>query len=123
MCIRDSVGGVLTIVTAGIEKVADVVRLDHLKQAIHILLRLFGVFLEIDLITAGAQRGGRCMFKGLHGLVALLVDVDEVFIENAVDAIEAAVNFLNALVPTGFCLLYTSPSPRDGLLSRMPSSA
>ena len=25
--------------------------------------------------------------------------------------------------PTTFCLLYTSPSPRDGLLSRMPSSA
>ena len=25
--------------------------------------------------------------------------------------------------PIGGCLLYTSPSPRDGLLSRMPSSA
>ena len=25
--------------------------------------------------------------------------------------------------PSDFCLLYTSPSPRDGLLSRMPSSA
>ena len=25
--------------------------------------------------------------------------------------------------PTVVCLLYTSPSPRDGLLSRMPSSA
>ena len=25
--------------------------------------------------------------------------------------------------PYNFCLLYTSPSPRDGLLSRMPSSA
>ena len=25
--------------------------------------------------------------------------------------------------PNFFCLLYTSPSPRDGLLSRMPSSA
>ena len=25
--------------------------------------------------------------------------------------------------PRGDCLLYTSPSPRDGLLSRMPSSA
>ena len=24
---------------------------------------------------------------------------------------------------TFYCLLYTSPSPRDGLLSRMPSSA
>ena len=26
-------------------------------------------------------------------------------------------------VHVGICLLYTSPSPRDGLLSRMPSSA
>ena len=26
-------------------------------------------------------------------------------------------------VGSAFCLLYTSPSPRDGLLSRMPSSA
>ena len=27
------------------------------------------------------------------------------------------------IISKGFCLLYTSPSPRDGLLSRMPSSA
>ena len=27
------------------------------------------------------------------------------------------------LAETSDCLLYTSPSPRDGLLSRMPSSA
>ena len=27
------------------------------------------------------------------------------------------------LPQSGLCLLYTSPSPRDGLLSRMPSSA
>ena len=27
------------------------------------------------------------------------------------------------LSSVGTCLLYTSPSPRDGLLSRMPSSA
>ena len=27
------------------------------------------------------------------------------------------------LIPFRICLLYTSPSPRDGLLSRMPSSA
>ena len=31
---------------------------------------------------------------------------------------------LNTVSFMGFpCLLYTSPSPRDGLLSRMPSSA
>ena len=29
----------------------------------------------------------------------------------------------NNLAVLGACLLYTSPSPRDGLLSRMPSSA
>ena len=41
-----------------------------------------------------------------------------------------AVGNLSGLIePTGFvdrdmdCLLYTSPSPRDGILSRMPSSA
>ena len=31
--------------------------------------------------------------------------------------------FSEAIADTGGCLLYTSPSPRDGLLSRMPSSA
>ena len=31
--------------------------------------------------------------------------------------------FLNHMVDYLACLLYTSPSPRDGLLSRMPSSA
>ena len=29
----------------------------------------------------------------------------------------------HAILASNTCLLYTSPSPRDGLLSRMPSSA
>ena len=32
-------------------------------------------------------------------------------------------NSFHSIVYSKFCLLYTSPSPRDGLLSRMPSSA
>ena len=32
-------------------------------------------------------------------------------------------NSKNTYAEDDFCLLYTSPSPRDGLLSRMPSSA
>ena len=28
-----------------------------------------------------------------------------------------------AIIDSRICLLYTSPSPRDGLLTRMPSSA
>ena len=33
------------------------------------------------------------------------------------------VNSASKLAQESSCLLYTSPSPRDGLLSRMPSSA
>ena len=36
---------------------------------------------------------------------------------------EAALNAAGYKFVDDTCLLYTSPSPRDGLLSRMPSSA
>ena len=36
---------------------------------------------------------------------------------------DRASKIASALSEAGLCLLYTSPSPRDGLLSRMPSSA
>ena len=42
---------------------------------------------------------------------------DEIFYQ-----LEGELN-LHYLGKNGNCLLYTSPSPRDGLLSRMPSSA
>ena len=37
--------------------------------------------------------------------------------------LENGVSLAKAFEEHGICLLYTSPSPRDGLLSRMPSSA
>ena len=45
--------------------------------------------------------------------------------EWAKQQVNAYVSGVNAFLAThhGTCLLYTSPSPRDGLLSRMPSSA
>ena len=40
------------------------------------------------------------------------------------NSVSETVNFRNKkLDESNSCLLYTSPSPRDGLLSRMPSSA
>ena len=40
------------------------------------------------------------------------------------EIIEADIQIaLNDYIQANGCLLYTSPSPRDGLLSRMPSSA
>ena len=41
----------------------------------------------------------------------------------AFDKVGAVYVWLAIIVVFSICLLYTSPSPRDGLLSRMPSSA
>ena len=40
-----------------------------------------------------------------------------------IDPLDGTKEFLNKNGEFTVCLLYTSPSPRDGLLSRMPSSA
>ena len=62
--------------------------------------------------------------------VATLVDckfiqsqLDEVRPEGTVNEAVQQVAFADRVVINKVCLLYTSPSPRDGLLSRMPSSA
>ena len=39
------------------------------------------------------------------------------------EGIERVVSLIASIDNLEICLLYTSPSPRDGLLSRMPSSA
>ena len=52
------------------------------------------------------------------------VDNPEVIQEGISKAEEFITKNKNLLyLATGICLLYTSPSPRYGLLSRMPSSA
>ena len=48
-------------------------------------------------------------------VTGLTQGIEYLFKKNNVERIEGARHC--------FCLLYTSPSPRDGLLSRMPSSA
>ena len=62
----------------------------------------FRLFLEIDFVAAGAERGCGRMAQSFNGLGLLLVDVDQLLIENAEDAVEAAVNFLDALMFAGF---------------------
>ena len=47
-----------------------------------------------------------------------IMDLNDIAVQNNVTAI-----FDAGVAPGIPCLLYTSPSPRDGLLSRMPSSA
>ena len=53
-------------------------------------------------------------FFGIISCAAVVVPLDEKLSEKEIQFI---------LNDSQACLLYTSPSPRDGLLSRMPSSA
>ena len=60
------------------------------------------------------------MIKGSYnadGAKALMAEGGTARLEQAKGLIESLGGTLES------CLLYTSPSPRDGLLSRMPSSA
>ena len=88
---------------------------------------------EVDRVEAGRDAGARGdemgvwaarRIEGLDDVVALRVGggsilgrVGPILWTNAV----GLVLVLRVILCT--CLLYTSPSPRDGLLSRMPSSA
>ena len=65
----------------------------------------------------------------VDGLSGQQGDEKEVLLEDSLSAgasLTRAEGHSHALVrytPLGFCLLYTSPSPRDRQKSRMPSSA
>ena len=67
--------------------------------------------------------------KVVSALTRRIADGDMIHIEDIQDQVELALmrdehhKVARAYVLYRDCLLYTSPSPRDGLLSRMPSSA
>ena len=62
-----------------------------------------------------------------YGLLHTLRVVPQALLASFVNALiallQGRVSLIYEIVSSWACLLYTSPSPRDGLLSRMPSSA
>ena len=86
-----------------------------------------------NIVTGGGVRGGRIYGKTLKFLESDLSGKKVAFFvssswagtpgsyENA--KTKFVENTLTKYPKINPCLLYTSPSPRDGLLSRMPSSA
>ena len=93
-----------------------------MTQALHALLSDAGIAVPAGLVNPGLEAittdsrrvGPGTLFLGLPG-----ERVDGgTFWAQALEAGAAA-----AVIGAEACLLYTSPSPRDGLLSRMPSSA
>ena len=72
------------------------------------------------VISVGIGYDDKNTTKRNHGFDAMTVSFavdDEVAMTGGGDAVKILNTVYNV------CLLYTSPSPRDGLLSRMPSSA
>ena len=80
-----------------------------------------GVIVEVNCETDFAARDDN--FVAFVKLVTEKVfDTQQVDIE-ALGLESARENLVQKIGENVSCLLYTSPSPRDGLLSRMPSSA
>ena len=69
--------------------------------------------------------GGILLGSGTGAITATAVLGDGVILigDASGDPTTLDVGSSTAITILGTCLLYTSPSPRDGLLSRMPSSA
>ena len=66
----------------------------------------------------------RSFLTGLSIIIGILtVTLMGTLISGLDRGFEKSMDFLGKDVLSISCLLYTSPSPRDGLLSRMPSSA
>ena len=66
------------------------------------------------------------MMKSLSRISTVFIVFTFVFASennSTIDAENTDVNNTDSNIQAIDCLLYTSPSPRDGLLSRMPSSA
>ena len=76
----------------------------------------FHAFLDMPVETFE-----RTMKVNLHGAYFMVQAAANQMVKQGDGGSIIAMSSISALV--GGCLLYTSPSPRDGLLSRMPSSA
>ena len=74
----------------------------------------------MKIIIVGAGQVGGTLAENLAREYndITLIDINEHALRSLQDRLD-----IRTVVGTGCCLLYTSPSPRDRSLSRMPSSA
>ena len=77
---------------------------------------------EFDLIVVGAGSGGLAAAKraASYGAKVAIIEVNEI---GGTCVIRGCVPKKLMVYAAKSCLLYTSPSPRDVLRARMPSSA
>ena len=71
---------------------------------------IFKIIGDLGMPVAAALAGGYFVYLTI-----------KLLLQGVLGSIKGMAGIITAL--DNSCLLYTSPSPRDGLLSRMPSSA
>ena len=93
-------------------------RINDLAEASGVSVRNIRVYQDRGLLPPPAIRGRTGWYSDEHlvrlNLISRMLERGYTF---------ATISELLHAAHYGICLLYTSPSPRDGLLSRMPSSA
>ena len=80
-------------------------------------------FPALTTVTRGEWNVDVMEAESLRANVRQVVDEQECFYKDVQAAVSASRETKRKIAQGKACLLYTSPSPRDGLLSRMPSSA
>ena len=75
-----------------------------------------------ELRTADDYAAARALLRE-HGVARLEAELNAAGVVGDDGALTTGTKPFNVFARLVSCLLYTSPSPRDGLLSRMPSSA
>ena len=80
---------------------------DRFEQGLHPFIEAFNASIGFDLTLLQEDLDGSIAHARMLASVGVITEAEA---EQLVEGLET-------------CLLYTSPSPRDGLLSRMPSSA
>ena len=90
-------------------------------------LKTYGIAIsEAEVQTKAFEMTGKTSADALTRQEKALATTELLFTKASVqigNAQREAEGFAAQMLQTRACLLYTSPSPRDGLLSRMPSSA
>ena len=93
------------------------------RSALFPLLVERPAYMSAVALNAFIWQSTRMMIPALGGLLLAYTDTWVVFALGAAGFTVMFGVLASLHVPHIPCLLYTSPSPRDGLLSRMPSSA
>ena len=125
----DAAGGITAAVTALRKKIGHMTKievetrnLDELKEALAVgadIIMLDNMSPEL-MKEAVAITDGRAVLEASGGITN---ETLRAVAESGVDIISIGALTHSVKAFDISCLLYTSPSPRDGLLSRMPSSA